>query len=749
MNRLPRSRCHRVFKAAVLALASIAMTSGAAADELLRFTVPADTSGVRGNSTVTYHDYAHPKYRFNFTTNSVFTDDGLPNNVIMIASNGDNSIDPVTGMEIPSSDTHAVLVGRSVTGGDTFYFRRVLKWDNGRRLVRVAMVPDPDRHLVWAGTGQMFQNVTDDPAETFLGTTRIEIDWATKKVRLLDQDGIGWDEYPLDYLNPPDPGFFTNKRFTHITEVTVDGEPPRFEAWATVSTAPGPTRPKPCTDTSIYEENIAGWNRSGRRIAWYLFDPANGVDLISEKLITSSKRDLPTSYPRSDQQVIRGEFGDDEFLYVGTQDQIVCEEKLFDVATGKPVAQNSDGTSVRYIKLRYDPITKNYDEVEFDYLLDIWNATSPNWICADPYVRCHGTTRKHYGLVNAIPFQPDDHRVQLYVSAWGSEAPSLPAIGEAGTTTANHNPTTVHLSRSYVDPVVFVQPPSFLGGHPVIARVSMVTSSSFEVRVQEDVGIDGSHVFENLPYVVLESGTYRLSDKRVLEVAKVTTGATIPSTASWTSQLDLKDSFGNDTGAVVFTQLQSMNDPYYAKTRHIGAPTIANKGQQNPLGQWGTIRVATARFGIERDEVSKRTGQVHGATEQIGVLLIGEKWLGRGSSIFTLGPWGASGFDVRRVSGVGGITNFGWSSVTFETPHLGNLTNPILLAWSETRNGRDTAMLRHRNLTSTGVELGIDEDMSYDSERNHPLETVVYWVLGQGAGVIRAQPIHPQADQTF
>ena len=740
MTTTSQSGLRRLPGNAVLALAGVLLIGGpATADELLRFSVPANAGGIRGNSAVTYHGYAQPKYRFNFTTNAVFVDPGLPGNVIMIAKNGDNTIDPVTRQEVPGSDTHAVLVGRSVDGGDTFFFRRVLKWTNGRRLVRVVMVPDPSRHLVWVGTGQMFQNVPDDPAESFLGTTRIEIDWGAKKVRLLDQDLLGWDEYNLDKLNPPDPGFFTNKRFSHLAEVTVGGQT-RFEAWANVSvTPPGTTLPTPCPDVSIYNQNTAMWGNSGRRIAWYRFDPATGVDLASEKLITSSVRTLPTSYPRSDQLVTRGEFGNEEFLYVGTQDQIVCRE---------PVAQNSDGGSIRFIKLQYDPVSDNYDEVELDYLLDIASATSPNWTCAEPHVRCHGSTRNHYAKVIAIPYQSGG-RMQLYVSAWGSEAPTLPAVGEAGVTSASHLPTTVVLSRSYNDPVVFVQPPSFAGGQPAIARVSAVTASSFQVRIQEDTGLDGAHGAETLPYVVLERGTYRLSDKRVLEVDRVTTGVTLPGTVSWTSQLDLRDSFGNDTGAVIITQLQSMNDPDYAKTRHTGVPTLGDRFQCNPIGQCGNVRVATASFGIEREEASLRAGESHGANEQIGVLLIGEKWLGRSSSIFTLGPWGASGFDLRRVSGVGGIANVGWSSLVFEAPHLGNLDNPVLLAWSETRNGGDPANMRHRNLTSGGVDLAIDEDRSFDSEQNHTLETIVYWVLGRGSGEIRAQPIGPDADQTF
>lgn len=734
---------HRFKSLSVLVL--ILVAAPVAADELVRFTVPATASGIRGNSGATYHGLAHPRYRGNFTTSCVFTDPGLPGNVVMIANNGDTSfftstVDPLQG-EDPDKDNHEVLVGRSVDGGDTFYFRRVLRWDDGRRMVRVTLVPDPSRNLVWTGTGQMYVNNPNSPGEQSLGTTRIEIDWATKKVRLLDQDLVGWDEYPVDKLNPPNPGFFTNIQFSHIAQVTVGGQT-RFEAWVSKSMSPGPV--PPCTNNSNYDTNLAKWTGpsgvKGRRIAWYRFDPSTdlGVNLGSEKLITSTPRTLPTAYPRSDMLVTRAELGNEEFLLVGTQEQIACTEV---------VNQNSDGGSIRFIKLAYNATTDNYNEVELDYTIDIASPSNPNWNCADSRVKCTSNTRNHYAMVSAVPYK-NGTQMQLYVNAWGQEVPSFPQIGEAGTVQATHATSTVFFSKAYSDPVVFVQPVSYFGGQPAIARISNVTATSFQVRVQEDTGLDGSHALETLSWIVLERGTYRLSDRRVLEVDRVNVTATIPATTTWSSELDLKDSFGNDTGAVIFTQLQTMNDPYYAKTRHTGVPTIGNFFRCNPIGQCGNIRRATVSFGIEDDEAALRAGRQHGL-ETVGVLLIGEKWLGRSSSIQGLGPFGASGFDIRRVTGVPGVANGGWTGLTFELPKLGDLTNPILLAWSDTRNGGDPALMRYRNLTNLTVDLAMDEDQAFDSERNHTNETIVYWVFGKGSGEIRAAPISPDADQVF
>jgi hypothetical protein len=730
---------------AALFAASLLAGGPARADDMVRYSVPASEQGVRGDATVTFHGWAGPRYRFNFQTNAVFNDPDLPGLAIMVAKTGDNQIDPATGSEQAGSDTHEVVVGLSADNGDTFSFHRVLKWTNGKRLVRIAMVPDlrQGRFQVWTGIAQVWENIVDSVQEHFLGSTRIEIDWSTKKVRLLDQDGAGWDEYPFGTVNPPLPGYFsTSHQFTHLARVNVNNQW-RYEAWTSIPVNPvAANKPNPCANLSVYSQNTLGtWDQKGRRIGWARFNLEDGVNLNSWKLIDSTVRNLPTSYQRSDQQVIRGEINDVEFLYVGTQDQIACTEQVF---------QNSDGTSVRFIKLQYNPVTDNYTEVEHDYVLDISSPTSPNWSCADPNVRCYGTSRRNYDNVNAIPYR-DGNRFQLYVGAWGTAAPTFPAIGEAGQVTVNDTSVkTVNLTRAYNSPVVFVQPPSYQTGRPIIARVSNVTASSFKVRLQKDSGLATTHGNETVFYVVLEEGTYRLLDKRVLEVAKLSVATTIPGTVSWTSELDLKDSHDNDTGAVIFTQLQSMNDPYYAKTRHTGVPAISTQTRMNTVGISGPVRLATTQFGIERDEASKNAGQPHGATEQVGVLVIGEKWIGRGSSVFRLGPWGAEGFDVRRVSGVGGVVNLGWTSITFQQPHGTNgLSNPVLLAWSETRNGGDPANVRYRNLTSTGVDLAMDEDQSADPERDHGGETVIYWVFGKGTGIIRAEPIEPEADRMF
>ncbi|MEM9553294.1 MAG: hypothetical protein AAGC60_03485 [Acidobacteriota bacterium] len=749
----------------ILPLALLLCVQGAAADDMVRFSVDDSLDGLRGaGSLPVYHGWATPRSRFNFQTNTVFEDSDLPGKVIMIAKNGDNQIDPATDQDQENSDTHEVLVGISNDGGDTFAFHRVLKFFDGRRLVRVAMVPDPGRLSVWAGIAQLWTDEPDSVSENYVGTVRLEINWNNRVVRFRNANDNGWLNYPFGFEDPDIPTLIdmdSTVFFTHLAEVDVGGQT-RYEAWATIPVAPdedhipeecGPNDPVFASNAWV-DQDDKGPGSKGRRIVYYRFYIGSGIDKNSEKVITSDTRDLPTAWQRSDQQVTRGQIDDGgvlaDYLLVGTQDQIACEETI---------NQNSEGASVRFIKLRYDAATDNYAETELDYLIDIANPTSPGWTCSDSRVDCVGTAHRHYAFVNAVPFIDSARsRVQLYVGAWGTTAPTLPAIGEAGHVSVGETPAVVPLSGSYQDPVVFAQTMSWKDDQPALVRVSHVTPTSFRLQLVQDsqVPVTPAHARERVSYVVLEEGTYRLLDKRVLEVAKLPVSKVVPEAVTWTSTLDLVDSHDMSTGAIAFTQLQTANHVSYAKTRHLGAPTLATNIPFTDECNSGICvfpHLAKVSFGVELEEADLGPGVSLPGNETVGVLMIGESWIGRKSSVFGLGPWGARGFDIGRVGGVGGISNWSWSSIVFEPPRgTHGLNNPVLLAAVESRLGDDPTSVRYfddgsvSSLTPSGVDLGLDEDTSADSERHHNRETIVYWVLGKGSGVIRAQPIDRPID---
>ena len=95
------------------------------------------------------------------------------------------------------------------------------------------------------------------------------------------------------------------------------------------------------------------------------------------------------------------------------------------------------------------------------------------------------------------------------------------SVGESGTVEVEQSGpdtwTRVTLDGSYTDPVVVVGPPSYEGAHPTTVRVRDVTSSSFEVQLDEWDYLDGAHVAETVSYLVVEAGAHTLADGRRIE----------------------------------------------------------------------------------------------------------------------------------------------------------------------------------------------------------------------------------------
>ncbi|MEM9598571.1 MAG: hypothetical protein AAGD06_30175, partial [Acidobacteriota bacterium] len=730
-------------KIAPAILLTVFLAQSATADFVRRFSTVNSLAGARGDAAVVHHGLVHSKNRAHYYMSAVFRDPHLPGEIIAIATTGDQTFDPVTGNEVEAADTHEIVIGRSV-GGEVFTWERMLKTRGGLRVAGLRATPDPSRTGVWVGIASLWQNRPDDPREIPLGLTDIEIDYARKVFRFPESPST-WREYPFGADQPfhapgqPDPEipyisysrFGLRYNFTSITPVTLDGQE-RLELWGSrLDDQPTARDLSTCADPVAYAANLSAWAPGGNRgtvLHWSEFrlGGAIGQRIVDGKDVVSDVRSLPTDHVRSDMQPMRAQMtlgGQvQDFVYVGTQDPVVCQQE---------VGRATSGAGIRYIELTWDDHVKTYRETQIRDALDIGNPGNPGWTCEDPTAVCKGNQWRYYSFVSALPVQASG-RLQLYVNNWAGALPTLPVIGQVGTVAVGTAPITVDLGRTYDDPVVFVQPPSWEGGEPVIARVTSVGASGFTVKLQEGPNQGPGHPAETLSYVVLERGTYRLGDRRVLEVDRVQTHRTVPASTTWTSKLDLTDGALLSTGAVAFTQLQGNADPSYAKTRHFGPPTL---GPCDPAdGCAEGSRVAEVRFGIEKDEASLRAGVSHGG-ESVGVLLVAETWLGRQSSVFKLGPWGAGGFTVGRAPSVPGVANGGWTQIHFERPWppegaLHPLNDPVLLAWPETRNGGDPVELRYfrqgstDSLTPEGVQLATDEDLSFDPERNHSGESV-------------------------
>lgn len=241
---------------------------------------------------------------------------------------------------------------------------------------------------------------------------------------------------------------------------------------------------------------------------------------------------------------------------------------------------------------------------------------------------------------------------------------------------------SVALGRTDADPVVIAKPVSYGGVNPCHARLRSVSSDSFAVKLEEWLYLDGSHTVETLPYLALETGRYSLGD-RPAEVGTVTTDHNF-------ARVGFEQTF--ETAPVVFAQTQTYNGPHPVVTR-----------QRDVTADGTSVRV--------QEEEGAANGGFH-TTETVGYVAVEP-----GIDTFDGRP-----YEVRRA---GDAIPGSWHRIDFERSY----SAPRLVADLQTYAGPNTAGIRYRNLTGTGVEVRIEEEQSADREVNHRPERVGYLVV--------------------
>ena len=91
---------------------------------------------------------------------------------------------------------------------------------------------------------------------------------------------------------------------------------------------------------------------------------------------------------------------------------------------------------------------------------------------------------------------------------------------EVGSVLLDHQWKKINLTKTFQNPVVIVGPPTFNGPQPCIIRLKNVGSRSFEMRIQEWMYLDGWHMSETVPYMVIEAGVHHLPDGTMWEAGK-------------------------------------------------------------------------------------------------------------------------------------------------------------------------------------------------------------------------------------
>jgi len=260
---------------------------------------------------------------------------------------------------------------------------------------------------------------------------------------------------------------------------------------------------------------------------------------------------------------------------------------------------------------------------------------------------------------------------------------SLPA--EAGTIRIDHEWREIKFSRAYNDPIVIAGPLSYNGPNPCGVRIRNITSTGFQIRIQEWEYLDQWHKMEEVSYMVIEKGHYKLPDGSEIEAGKVTTNKVNP--RGDFQKVLFTTSFKKTP--VVITTVQTMNGPQMVITRERNLSTT----------------------GFELVMSEQENSDLWHVMETIGYIA----WEPGEGSVD-----GVS-YDVKSVENV----NNNWSNVSY-----GPFSSaPILIMGIQTTNGGDTANIRFANKADRSVQIFLSEEISLDNETHHVDETVGYLSL--------------------
>ncbi len=268
------------------------------------------------------------------------------------------------------------------------------------------------------------------------------------------------------------------------------------------------------------------------------------------------------------------------------------------------------------------------------------------------------------------------------------------AVGEVGIVVRNQTGNGndwygVTLNNTYTNPSVVMRGLSTNGGHKTHLRARNVTSTGFEWQQEEWDYHDGNHTTEDNPYMVMESGVHTLEDGTVAEAGTAAIGT------GWTT-INLSAGFSGTP--VLLTGVMSDND---------GAAVITR-----------TRNLGSGSFQIRLQEEEAADG-VH-ATETVGWVAMEA---GSGTNDGTT-------FEAARTPNAVTHANY---ALSFSGSYG---RTPIFLCHDDTFDGGNTCGTRYRNLTTTGVNVFIEEEQSKDAEINHISEVVSYVVWGTAGDII-------------
>lgn len=264
---------------------------------------------------------------------------------------------------------------------------------------------------------------------------------------------------------------------------------------------------------------------------------------------------------------------------------------------------------------------------------------------------------------------------------------------------------TLSLGNSYNSAVIVATPRYNPGSGPGVVRISNVTATSFDVRV-DNVG--NTAFSGGVHFIAIEEGVYDVPGQYKLEAVKVDSSTTSGRTNGW--QIDSHSYQQSYTNPVVVGQVMSTNDQDWSVF-------------------WSSSSSRTSPAKASSLNIGKHVGEDSNATrenETLGYFVIESTQNGTlDGLVFT------AGVGADTIRGVGN----GTSQYTNLTP-AGASTAVLSSAGMDGVDGAWGALIGSNPLPANNdaINLSVDEDQRRDSERKHTTEQIAYFVIGLPAG---------------
>ncbi len=238
----------------------------------------------------------------------------------------------------------------------------------------------------------------------------------------------------------------------------------------------------------------------------------------------------------------------------------------------------------------------------------------------------------------------------------------------------------VTFSSPMYNPSVVFGPASYNDEEPVTIRVKDITNFGFKYQFDEWDYQDGSHSNETISYLAISEGVTRFGGL-TMESAVV---ADVNHTAK---SVDFKNEF--TTKPIVFTQVSSFE----------GGSAVVPRVEN----------VSTLGFDLK---VQEEQGNDNKHAKELVSYIAIEPGTYRYSNGLTL---------------IVGSDTFNHN---FKSLNFSGIENPVFIASMQTTNGGDPSGLRYRDLTTSSVQLKLEEEQSKDEEVWHTNEEVGYFIYG-------------------